>query len=168
MYKDAEKQKQYRVKHRETFNARDRNWRKKNPEKQAQACKTWRLANPEKSLEAHRTWQRNHYAHVLAYNAARRAKRSGVGEHFSADQVQQVLEQFGARCFKCGNTETLSIDHHMPLVLGHALEFGNAVVLCRKCNSRKKDKLPEKFYTTDEFARVSALLEEQKLWGVDR
>jgi 5-methylcytosine-specific restriction endonuclease McrA len=168
MYKDVEKQKQYRERHREIFNARDRNWRRNNPANAAQSRKNWRLDNPEKSLGASRNWKRNNYAHVLAYNAARRAKRRGIGEHFTAAQVRQVLEQFNFSCFKCKSIESPQIDHHMPLVLGHALEFGNAVVLCKRCNSSKRDRLPEVFYTETELAQLRNLLEEQKFLTVDR
>lgn len=145
-----------------------RNWRKNNPKKNAQAQKNWKVNNPEKYQRYLQNRYKNHYATMLAHNARRRARRVGVEERFSAKQGRCVLEQFEYKCFKCGGVEKLQIDHHMPLALGYALEFGNAVVLCYRCNAGKRIKLPEAFYTVQELIVVTKMLDEQKFWSVDR
>ena len=179
----AEVCKRWREKHPERQKESCRKWREKNPGKAAEMTHNWYINNRERALQATKDWQANnpekykqhlqnqykkYYARIVAYNAVRRARRAGVEEHFSAKQGRCVLEQFAYRCFKCNSAEKLQIYHHMPLALGYALEFGNAVVLCYRCNAGKRIKLPEQFYTPDELARVSLLLEEQKLWSVDR
>lgn len=46
-------------------------------------------------------------------------------------------------CVVCGATKNLSVDHVRPLSKGFGLEPGNAIVLCRSCNTAKRDKLPK-------------------------
>ncbi|TXH17368.1 MAG: HNH endonuclease [Gammaproteobacteria bacterium] len=68
---------------------------------------------------------------------------------------------FGNRCFKCGSTHSLEIDHHIPIVLGGHLVPGNLVALCSRCNNRKLDRPPEAFYSTEELERLQPLLADQ-------
>lgn len=62
-----------------------------------------------------------------------------------------VEDKFGGVCFNCGSSDDLAIDHHYPLSLGFGMYEGNAVLLCKVCNSAKHNKLPEDFYTTKQL-----------------
>ncbi len=85
---------------------------------------------------------------------------------------------FGDACFKCGSPGPLVIDHHVPIVLGGHLVPGNLVALCERCNNRKSDAPPERFYTKAELERLQEFLDGQhrvfefvfdhKAWEVDR
>lgn len=79
---------------------------------------------------------------------------------------RRIRKQFGYRCFLCGATRPLHLDHHKPLCLGNPLVYGNVVILCAKCNYAKGTKPPEIFYTKEALAGVEALLAEQKTWAV--
>lgn len=68
---------------------------------------------------------------------------------------------FGNRCFKCGSTHSLEIDHHIPIVLGGHLVPGNLVALCSRCNNRKLDSPPESFYSKEELDRLQPFLADQ-------
>lgn len=78
---------------------------------------------------------------------------------------------FDNRCFKCGVKEKsqveiskppiLCIDHHIPMIRGGHLIPGNLVALCRSCNNKKHDLLPEEFYTHEELNRLRPILEKQ-------
>lgn len=46
-------------------------------------------------------------------------------------------------CAHCGITETLSVDHIIPVSRGGGDEIENLQCLCRSCNSKKHDKMPE-------------------------
>jgi 5-methylcytosine-specific restriction endonuclease McrA len=177
---NAEACKRWRARHPDRQRRSNRKWREKNPGKAqtsnlqwnannpgkaAESCKNWQKNNPEKYQESRRNWARNNRASVIAYNLRRRARRAGVDECFSAAQARLVLDQFNGKCFKCGSSEKLQIDHHLPLALGHPLEFGNAVILCRSCNASKRDRLPEHFYSEVELIALSSLLKEQNLWS---
>lgn len=43
-------------------------------------------------------------------------------------------------CKMCGSTERLEIDHIIPLSRGGSNELTNLQILCRHCNSVKRDK----------------------------
>jgi hypothetical protein len=64
------------------------------------------------------------------------------------------------------------------MVLGGHLVPRNLVSLCRRCNNKKHDLPPEKFYTFEELERLKPFLEKQydvfsfdfdwELWDKDR
>jgi 5-methylcytosine-specific restriction endonuclease McrA len=102
---------------------------------------------------------------VWAYtNRVNRAAKKGVEENFTPYQRQAVMMQFKKRCFRCGSAGPLHIDHHMPLSYGYALDYGNAVVLCAKCNEAKSNILPAIFYDPYELEVLNELLARQKKW----
>jgi len=85
----------------------------------------------------------------------------------------KLFALFEHRCFKCsrpGKLETyqgmehvpfwrgLDRDHHVPISLGGHLVPGNIVVLCTSCNSRKHERDPRAFYTTEQLERLRPLL----------
>jgi 5-methylcytosine-specific restriction endonuclease McrA len=102
------------------------------------------------------------------YSRMLRAAKWGVVEHFTPYQIGRVRKQFGRKCFKCGKARKLHMDHHRPLSAGYALAYGNAVVLCRKCNLSKGWLMPEDFYTPAELARLQPYLDEQLVWESKR
>ena len=74
----------------------------------------------------------------------------------------KLLALFDSKCFLCGATENLHIDHHVPFKRGGHLVSGNLSVLCRRCNSTKGDLSPDLFYVPEELERIKPLLENQK------
>jgi hypothetical protein len=55
----------------------------------------------------------------------------------------KVFERDSFRCLHCGIQKDLSVDHVVPWSRGGPTVIENLQTLCRKCNSRKRDKLPE-------------------------
>jgi 5-methylcytosine-specific restriction endonuclease McrA len=180
--------------HPDSVKAAIRRWRKANPDKTRAATSRYRQNHPEKAREAvdsyqkantaliklrqqelhkknpekrraiDRKYQISHPDIFRAKSSRRRAKKRGVKEFFTAEQRQKVMLQFGYSCFSCGYKESPCLDHHLPLSAGHPLEFGNAVILCRSCNAKKRNKLPSEFYTPEQLIRLNTLLEEQRGW----
>ncbi len=54
--------------------------------------------------------------------------------------------------------ERLQIDHWLPLSLGNPLTRKNAVLLCKSCNSSKKDKLPTLKFNENIVRKIESLL----------
>jgi hypothetical protein len=80
-----------------------------------------------------------------------------IVEHYK----KKFFNLFGNHCFKCGSTNYLNIDHHIPMALGGHLVPDNLVALCKRCNNKKLDSHPEEFYTIEELSRLEAILKEQ-------
>lgn len=53
---------------------------------------------------------------------------------------QEMIVKFGM-CFNCHSEEDLTIDHIVPMSIGGKHEIENLQVLCRSCNSRKKQEV---------------------------
>lgn len=68
---------------------------------------------------------------------------TGVGELFAAAMKKEVLKKYDNRCIICGNSTSsdLAIDHLIPYSKGGKNTLENAIVLCTKCNNKKKDKV---------------------------
>jgi hypothetical protein len=77
-----------------------------------------------------------------------------------SELVEDVLSNFGDRCFKCGTRlaggTAMHLDHTRPLALLWPLD-GSATALCPTHNSEKRDRPPSEFYDDDELERLSEL-----------
>ena len=67
----------------------------------------------------------------------RRAYIKGNGGTMTAQDWNDILDQAGHKCLKCGNTENLSLDHIIPVTKGGRNDKNNTQVLCMPCNSSK-------------------------------
>lgn len=74
---------------------------------------------------------------------------------FTKEDKNVIFEKFNHKCFNCGSTKKLTIDHHFPLDKGFGLKnidgTYNAVLLCSSCNMKKSNKNPDKFYTKEQL-----------------
>jgi 5-methylcytosine-specific restriction endonuclease McrA len=111
-------------------------------------------------------WYLKNKEKVYAGKARRRAKKFGCKESYSTTGRKITLIAFDSKCYSCGGGDCLCIDHHRPLSKGNPLSLDNAVVLCKKCNSKKASKDPEEFYGAEACRlldeKLSSILEENK------
>ncbi len=66
--------------------------------------------------------------------ANRQASSHNLDKNWTRN-LENALRSFQAACVNCGATNHLTTHHVQPLSGGHGLEPGNAVRLCRACNS---------------------------------
>lgn len=104
-----------------------------------------RLARPQVKLQEAANEQR------------RRERVLATKTTFSKTDYQLVYSRFSNQCFKCGKVDRLCVDHHYPLAKGYKLEHTNAVLLCKSCNSSKRDRLPEEFYSSEELKKLKTI-----------
>jgi len=70
----------------------------------------------------------------------------GWGTRYIKPEIRTlILERDGAACVTCSSTESLEIDHVIPVSKGGSSEADNLQVLCRSCNRRKRAKLRSGF-----------------------
>lgn len=113
----------------------------------------------DKNRDRVREWNRN-------YNKRKRDIRKGIGEKYTTADEKITRGVFNNRCFRCGCTDNIHIDHHYPVSKGYPLSLSNAVLLCKDCNLSKFIKLPEEFYTNEEIKKVSSMLKSAVRIGV--
>jgi 5-methylcytosine-specific restriction endonuclease McrA len=73
--------------------------------------------------------------------AKRRSRERGLDNRWTRD-MEAALRRCQTACVLCGATDDLTTHHLRPLSCGHGLEPGNAVRLCRACNSSIADRDP--------------------------
>jgi len=75
---------------------------------------------------------------------------------------QRVLELYNWECIRlfpesCEGTMNLQVDHIIPKSRGGTDDIENLRVLCRRCNSRKKDKndpIEKTWFSSEYFTSV--------------
>lgn len=61
---------------------------------------------------------------------------SGLSRGF----LVKLVVRDGALCTHCGSADELTVDHIVPLSRGGENELENMQILCKSCNSRKRDR----------------------------
>ncbi len=122
---------------REKINLTARKYRAKLIEQgKAQVIREWdrqkRRNNPEKYKV------RNHN------NSMVRRRLEDASPINPSDWIELKIRH-GNKCFYCGEDGKLSLDHFVPIAKGGEHKISNIVPACLRCNSRKKDKYPQRF-----------------------
>ena len=105
-----------------------RKWQREHPEKVNAWAKRWRNNNPEK---ASLLWKHREYR-----------ERNAEGS-FTLEEWNAKLEEYNYRCAYCGcklNSDTITVDHQIPLIRGGTNYIDNLVPACQSCNSKKGTK----------------------------
>ena len=69
--------------------------------------------------------------------------KSAPGKYMKED-VAQLKQKFNYKCACCGRSESdvqLTVDHIIPLARGGTNYLDNLQILCKSCNSRKRDRI---------------------------
>jgi len=53
----------------------------------------------------------------------------------------KLLKKYKFKCNNCSSTDKLTIDHIKPFSKGGTDNFSNLQILCKSCNSKKRDKI---------------------------
>lgn len=108
-------------------------------------------------LECRRKYK-NKYQSSPSYKEMNSQRGYDIRSFINSEQSKVIMQQFNNKCFKCGNTKSLTFDHHIPFVDGGRYIKGNVVVLCIRCNLLKGDKKPNQFYNAHELSHLSHIL----------
>lgn len=139
-----EANKKWYANNKDEINAKQREWRLKNPRKNSEYilrwvskdgnrlyrkkyCARWKLENREKTREQGRI---------------RRAREKNAKGVISSKEWNDVIKKLGKRCLCCGREDVpITMDHIVPLCLGGTHTIDNVQPLCVSCNSRKHTKV---------------------------
>ena len=160
--KNVDKIKEYRENNKEKISESNENYRLNNKERIFSQRKEYRENNKEKISKYKHNWYEKNKDKTLEGKRRRRARKLGCDENYTKEDRKTTLLAFGYKCFNCGNTDNLCVDHHRPLIKGNPLSLENAVVLCKTCNASKGSKDPEIFYGIKRCAELDKKLAQIK------
>lgn len=128
--KRREYERDYRARHAERLNARDRRYRLAHVDAARRRSREWRLRNPER------------HAHIAA---ARRARVMFAQGSHTFKEWQELLVAYAHRCAYCGHSGVMTKDHRIPLIRGGGNSIENILPACPPCNQRKGGLTEDEF-----------------------
>jgi len=139
---------EYYQKHKEEIKKkRQKYWRErylKMREKIIQRMREYTERNREKVREINRKAQARYRKTEKGRWSKRvyeyRKRNPKIGK-IDKKQWEEKLKRLGGKCQMCGSTEDITIDHIIPLSKGGTNHIDNLQPLCRRCNSRKQNKI---------------------------
>jgi 5-methylcytosine-specific restriction endonuclease McrA len=129
----------------------------KNREKLKAYNKDYQKRNLEKFRDARKKFDQTEAGKLSA--AKRRARRLKHQEQPMCSADLKLLRFKAPNCENCGSLQDLTLDHHIPLSEGGKLRLENTNILCRVCNSAKKDKMPEDFFSKEVLVKINQKFE---------
>ena len=99
--------------------------------------------NPEKVRASKAEYVGRYPERVKAHRAQMLAERRGAFGVVTEAQWTRVLAHYGYRCAECEATESLTMDHFVPIILGGTHTWDNVWPLCLPCNLRKGTRVPK-------------------------
>jgi 5-methylcytosine-specific restriction endonuclease McrA len=126
---------------------RKKNWRRwydndQTPEKNRAKSARWRIANPKAKRVSNRKWENKNPETVTQYKERRRAKKMALPTLVVSEKDLRRLK--AGPCIACNSTDTISIDHKIPVSHPSGQGYwaiGNLQSLCKSCNSSKGARL---------------------------
>lgn len=112
--------------HRQQVRARIQSWRDRKSE-------DWRAHNRAKD----RTWRKENPELRRVQEQRRRARKQNAPGDYTAAEWRALCEWFGNICLACGRAKKLTPDHVVPLSRGGSNHIRNIQPLCGDCNSQK-------------------------------
>lgn len=58
----------------------------------------------------------------------------------SPDLKKSIFNRDNHQCVNCRSSDYLEVDHAIPVSMGGSADINNLQILCRKCNSKKRDR----------------------------
>lgn len=122
-------------------------WREKNKVHVAEYRKKYYEKNKEILRMNKKQYVKNNAELYRKYAQERRCRLLNAEGSYNLKDIIEIIEGQGYKCVYCEKEikNKYSIDHIIPLSKGGSNWPENIQLVCPSCNSRKKNKCPEKF-----------------------
>jgi len=118
------------------------------PEKTRERGRRYRQRHPEVGRERTNRWRKNNPGKLRALKKQRRYRDCNAIGRFTLEEWNTKLEEYNYRCAYCGcelNSDTVTIDHQIPLSRGGTNYIENIAPACKICNCKKYTKTAEEY-----------------------
>lgn len=106
------------------------------------AGRDWYHANRKRAIATALRWIREHPEQAQANTEKTRARRAQAPGQLTTAEWEAKRTLYQGRCAYCGRlSQSLEMDHVVPLACGGAHALDNVVPACRPCNRSKGGKL---------------------------
>ena len=138
----VEARRKYQEEHKEQISEYKKKWSEQNSDRVAAYKREYYERNREDVIARSEEWERNNAEKVRQFKAnnrrTRRAAKYASSGNFTAQEFEELCEEYGNRCLCCGVTGVvLEADHVVPLSRGGSDDIGNIQPLCGTCNRGK-------------------------------
>lgn len=118
-----------------------------NPERHRMTVAQYYQDNKEYKKEYVAKWKSDNPEKCRMYQHRRRTKINNAGGNFTAEELEERIEEQGWMCFYCSHPleDNYHVDHYVPVSKGGSNSIDNIVVACPSCNLLKNDKDPHEF-----------------------
>jgi len=104
---------------------------------------------------------RRRYLEVLLEDLYQGSPHLNYRQETGRELADDIFKRFEGHCFNCNEQvrdsfESWALDHTRPLALLWPLD-GTATLLCKSCNSRKRDHPPGEFYSENQLVVLAQL-----------
>lgn len=124
----------YYATHKEYFAQKQREYRQRHKDKSNERWRQWYEANPDKVK-----------AKSIIADERRRSRINNLPSTLTIEQWLFIKKVYNNRCAYCGkNSQKLTQDHVVPVSKGGGYTIDNIVPACRSCNSKKGNRKPLK------------------------
>ena len=100
----------------------------------------WAERNRDRSNGFKKKYSQAHPEVAKACIQRRRARKTGAGGSYTAQQWKDLCDFHGNVCLCCRKSLPLSVDHVIPVKDGGTSDISNLQCLCLSCNRRKATK----------------------------
>lgn len=135
--KNSEYKKKYHSK--KTGSAQYFEYKEKFPERYKAKIEYQRIYRKKKMLE-NKDFCISERNRIKKYITARNHSLRVRGSKLTKDMIEKLYIKFDNKCFFCGATENLSIDHVVSVKNGGDNSMENLQILCMSCNRKKSWK----------------------------
>jgi 5-methylcytosine-specific restriction endonuclease McrA len=160
-----EKRREYYIKNREKLRANAVVYSQSHKAERNEYARKYIAENKELVRTRHKKWEQRAAKHLYdnhkkwieenplmnaLYGQRRRHRNASRTHNLTLNEWIETIEYFGGVCAYCGEIDRLQQDHVVPFSRGGEHIFGNIVLSCVHCNSKKHAKLFSEWYPTFE------------------
>ncbi len=136
---------EYREKNADELEKKRVKYYAKNAEAKKEYRKRYYLENKDRELARQAQWVRDNREKINGLGSAYRARKFGADGASTCDQIKSRFDYYGNKCIYCGSTDSLQIEHRIPLYRGGTNWPANLAPACKSCNCKKGTKTEKEY-----------------------